>query len=487
MHADGTVRLSLEQAQAILDLRLQRLTALGRDEIGDELQKLAAEIRDHLETLSSRRKIVDIVTGELAAISAEFATPRKTEIVDIAGDVDDEDLIQREDCVVTVTHRGYIKRVPLNAYRAQRRGGRGRSGLSTRDEDFVTQLFVASTHTPILFFSSRGMCYRMKVWRLPAATPQASGKALINLLPLEQGEWITTILPLPEDVESYDVLELMFATRSGNVRRNALSDFENINRAGKIAMKLDEGDSIVNVAICTPHDDVLMTTADGQAIRFPVTDVRLFKGRDSTGVRGIRLADGDTVISMAILTHVDASPAERSAYLKQATALRRAQGADEIEEAIAVDPDADGDDEDQAEAADLGVDLTADRFAELSAKEQFVLTVSERGFGKRSSSFEFRVSGRGGKGIAAMVVNDRNGKLVASFPIDETDQIMLVTDAGQLIRCPIHDVRIASRNTQGVRIFRTDIEERVVSVERIPDDGSEPENGASDPGGQSES
>ena len=468
---DGTVKLSYEQAQAILDLRLQRLTALGRDEIGNDLQKLADEIKDYLETLSSRRKIIDIITGELQSVREEFATPRKTEILDFTGDVDDESLIQREDCVVTVTHRGYIKRVPLATYRAQRRGGKGRSGLSTRDEDFVTKVFVASTHTPILFISSRGMCYRMKVWRLPAATPQSVGKALINLLPLEQDEWITTILPLPEETEDTGSLELMFATQAGNVRRNSLADFENINRNGKIAMKLAEGDRIVNVAICTPHDDVLLTSGNGQAIRFPVTDVRVFKGRDSTGVRGIRLGERDTVISMAILTHVDATPAERQAYLKQAVALRRAQAGEDaaIEDAEEITLDAD----DGEDAADTGgaADLTSERYAELSAKEQFVLTISERGYGKRSSSYEFRVSGRGGKGIAAMVVNDRNGPLVASFPIEDADQIMLVTDAGQLIRCPIHDVRIASRNTQGVRVFRTDDDEKVVSVERIADAG----------------
>jgi len=486
---DGTVKLSMEQAQAILDLRLQRLTALGRDEIGDDLKKLAQEIKDHLETLSSRQKVIDIITGELTDIRDQYATPRQTTILDHAFDVDDEDLIQREDVVVTVTHRGYIKRVPLATYRAQRRGGKGRSGLSTRDEDFVSQLFVASTHTPILFFSSRGMCYRMKVWRLPAATPQSAGKALINLLPLAQDEWITTILPLPEDTETYEALELMFATQSGNVRRNALTDFENINRNGKIAMKLDEGDRIINVAICTPHDDVTLTTAHGQTIRFPVTDVRVFKGRDSTGVRGIRLGARDTVISMAILTHVDATPAERVSYLKQAAAERRAQAGEtgeDVEDATVTAEAIDADGDSDLSEAD-NTELTADRYAELSAKEQFVLTISERGFGKRSSSYEYRVSGRGGKGIAAMVVNDRNGPLVASFPIDDSDQIMLVTNGGQLIRCPVHDVRIASRNTQGVRIFRTGADEQVVSVERIPDEGNGDEDLDGDANGGNDS
>ena len=280
---DGTVKLSLEQAQAILDLRLQRLTALGRDEIGEDLKKIAEEIKDYLDILSSRVRVIDIIKDELTKIRDEFATPRLTEILDIEGDVDDESLIQREEVVVTVTHRGYIKRVPLATYRAQRRGGKGRSGATTRDEDFVTQIFTASTHTPVLFFSSRGMVYRMKVYRLPPANPQSVGKALINLLPLEQGEVITTILLLPEDAENWGSLELMFATKRGNVRRNSLADFESINRNGKIAMKLDEDDQIVHVAICTPHDDVQLTSSVGQCIRFPVTDVRVFKGRDSTG------------------------------------------------------------------------------------------------------------------------------------------------------------------------------------------------------------
>ncbi len=460
LNEDGSYRLSEEQARAILDLRLQRLTALGRDEIGDELTKIGDEITDYLDILSSRARVIEIVKGELSAIRSEFAVPRRTEIIELEGEVEDEDLIQREDMVVTVTHKGYIKRVPLSTYRSQRRGGKGRSGTTTRDEDFVTQMFVTSTHTPVLFFSSRGMCYRMKVWRLPAATPQSVGKALINLLPLEQGESITTILPLPEDTASWGSLELMFATRSGNVRRNSLADFESINRNGKIAMKLEEGDRIVEVAICSGADDVLLTTARGQCIRFEALDVRVFKGRDSTGVRGIRLEDGDTVISMAILNHLDATPAERLAYLKLAAQQRRSEGG-EVEEPAAIDI---------AETEENGegpAELTPERYQQMAAAEQHVLTVSERGFGKRSSSFEYRTSGRGGKGIVAMVVNDRNGPLVASFPILHGDQIMLVTDAGQLIRCPVHDVRIAGRNTQGVRIFKTDADERVVSVEWI--------------------
>ncbi len=492
---EGTIRLSEEQARAILDLRLQRLTALGRDEIGDELKKLGEEIREYLDILSSRVRIIGLIKDELGAIKTEFATPRQTEIIEMEGEVEDEDLIQREDVVVTVSHRGYIKRVPLSTYRAQRRGGKGRSGMTTRDEDVVTQIFIASTHTPVLFFSSRGMAYRMKVWRLPAATPQATGKALVNLLPLAQGETITSILPLPEDQATWGNLELMFATKSGYVRRNSLADFESINRNGKIAMKLDEGDNIVRVAICrsaggegeAPEtevvegdavttsgqvlDNVLLATASGRCIRFPVDHVRLFKGRDSSGVRGIRLEGKDEVISMAILRHVDATPGERAAYLKQAIAMRRAQGAEVAE----------GAPEPEVEEGAESVDLSPERYAELGAREQFVLTVSDRGFGKRSSSYEYRISGRGGKGITAMIVSDRTGPLGASFPLEESDQIMLVTDGGKLIRCPVDDVRIAGRNTQGVRIFRTDEGEKVVSVERIPEDSGEGSDDAGAP------
>ncbi|MBX9925491.1 MAG: DNA gyrase subunit A, partial [Hyphomicrobiaceae bacterium] len=477
LNADGTYRLSEEQAKAILELRIARLTKLGRQEISEELNKIAVEIKDYLEILSSRIRIVDIIKGELKAIKDEFAVPRRTEILDIEGDLEDEDLIQREECVVTVSHRGYIKRVPLSTYRAQRRGGKGRSGVAMRDEDFVTQLFSASTHTPVLFFSSRGMCYRMKVWRLPAGGPQSQGKALVNLLPLQPDERITSILALPEDPAELAGLELLFATRSGNVRRNALSDFESINRNGKIAMKLDDGDAIVQVALGRPNDDLLFTTAQGRCVRFEIAEeVRLFKGRDSDGVRAIRLDDGDSVISMAVLTHLAASPAERAAYLKYAIAQRRALNA----EAAAEEPTP-ADDGDDAVPA---VELSPERIAELKAAEQYVLTVSERGFGKRSSSFEYRTSGRGGKGIVAMVVNDRNGPLMASFPVGDSDQIMLVTDAGQLIRCPVDDIRIAGRNTQGVRIFKTDSAEKVVSVERISDVGGDEANGHGEGNGQ---
>ncbi len=456
---DGTYRLSEAQARAILDLRLQRLTALGRDEVGDELKQLADEIADYLDILRSRARILGIVKTELAEVRAEYATPRKTEIQDYDSNVEDEDLIQREDMVVTVSHAGYIKRVPLSTYRAQRRGGKGRSGMATRDEDFVTRLFVANTHTPVLFFSSQGQAYKEKVWRLPLAAPNARGKALVNILPLDQGgERITTIMPLPEDEASWETLDVMFATASGNVRRNKLSDFVQVNRNGKIAMKLDEGDHIVHVEICTEADDVLLTTAAGQCIRFPTTDVRVFKGRDSTGVRGINLAKGDHVISMTILRHFEATPEERQAYVRRANADRRATG-EAIE--LPAAPEADG------EETAASIDLDQDRYIAMGAAEQFVLTLSERGYGKRTSSFEYRISGRGGKGIKAMEVNTRNGHLVASFPVEPSDQIMLVTNGGQLIRVPVDDIRIVGRASQGVTVFNTAKDERVVSVEHI--------------------
>ncbi|QOZ26091.1 MULTISPECIES: DNA gyrase subunit A [Bradyrhizobium] len=463
---DGTLRLSLEQARAILDLRLQRLTALGRDEISEELDKLAAEIKDYLEILRSRARVQGIVKAELAEVKAQFATPRKTMIMEQEGEVEDEDLIQREDMVVTVSHAGYVKRVPLSAYRAQRRGGKGRAGMQTRDEDFVSRLFVASTHTPVLFFSSRGQVYKEKVWRLPVAAPNARGKALINILPLEQGERITTIMPLPEDESSWGNLDVMFATTGGNVRRNKLSDFVDVRRSGIIAMKLDDGEAIVDVQICTEHDDVLLTADGGQCIRFPVTDVRVFTGRTSMGVRGIALAEGDRLISLAILRHVDTTSDERSAYLK----MRRAVAGE-----AAADEPADAEGEETADS----IQLTQERYAEMSAKEQVVLTVSVNGYGKRTSSYEYRTTGRGGKGIVAMSVNNRNGKLVASFPVEDADQIMLVTDKGQLIRCPVADIRVAGRSTQGVIVFDTAEDEHVVSVEHIPEE----ENGENGNGG----
>ncbi|MGE3644155.1 MAG: DNA gyrase subunit A [Beijerinckiaceae bacterium] len=467
LNADGTYILSETQARAILDLRLQRLTALGREEIAAALNKLADEIADYLDILRSRQRVMDIIRAELAEVKTKFATPRRTVILESDADLDDEDLIQREEMVVTVSHAGYVKRVPLSTYRAQRRGGKGRSGMQTREEDFVQRLFVASTHQPVLFFSSRGIAYQEKVWRLPLAAPQARGKALVNMLPLEQGERITTIMPLPEDEESWEGYDLMFATTGGTVRRNKLSDFTDVRRSGKIAMKLEDGEEIVHVAMCSEADDVLLTSADGQCIRFAVDEVRVFKGRNSTGVRGINLAEGDRLISMAILRHVEASPEERAAYLRMRRALDGEADAGAPEE-----PDAE-------QAADAPSSLPEGRYVELSAAEEFVLTVSERGFGKRTSSYEYRVTGRGGKGIVAMAVNSRNGALVGSFPVAESDQIMLVTNGGQLIRCPVNGIRIAGRSTQGVIVFRTDADEKVVSVEHIPDEG-EDEDGDGD-------
>ena len=470
----GTYKLSGEQARAILDLRLQRLTALGRDEIKAELDKLAEEIADYLDILRSRARIQTIVKDELNAVKAKFATPRRTVILDQEGEMEDEDLIHREDMVVTVSHLGYVKRVPLSTYRAQKRGGKGRAGMQTRDEDFVSRLFVANTHTPVLFFSSHGRVYKEKVWRLPQAAPQARGKALINILPLEQSELVTTVMPLPEDESTWGELDVMFATTRGTVRRNKLSDFVDVRRSGIIAMKLAEGEGIVDVQICTERDDVLLTSASGQCIRFPVTDVRVFQGRTSMGVRGIALAEGDKLISLSILRHMDATADERVAYLKRASAVRR--GLADEEEATPP-PEAE-------EAPETGVtgaiELGEQRYVEMSAAEQFVLTVSERGYGKRSSSYEYRITGRGGKGIVAMDVRERDGtirmktgKLIASFPVEDGDQIMLVTDGGQLIRTRVEGIRIAGRSTQGVIVFDTADDERVVSVERLSEEGEE--------------
>ncbi|WP_242222952.1 DNA gyrase subunit A [Shinella zoogloeoides] len=462
INEDLTYNLSEEQARAILELRLARLTALGRDEIDEELNKIGEEIKDYLDILSSRLRMMNIVKEELAAVRDEFGTPRRTEIAEGGPDMDDEDLIAREDMVVTVSHAGYVKRVPLATYRAQRRGGKGRSGMAMKDEDFATRLFVANTHTPVLFFSSRGIVYKEKVWRLPIGTPQSKGKALINMLPIEPGERITTIMPLPEDETTWENLDVMFSTTRGTVRRNKLSDFVQVNRNGKIAMKLEEeGDEILNVETCTERDDVLMTTALGQCIRFPVDDVRVFAGRNSVGVRGITLGNGDRIISMTIVKHVDAEPWERAAYLKRSAAERRASGVDEEDIALV------GED-----VGEVG-DLSDERYQLLREQEQFVLTVSQKGYGKRSSSYDFRTSGRGGKGIRATDTSKTGeiGELVAAFPVEEKDQLMLVSDGGQLIRVPVDGIRIASRATKGVTIFSTAKDEKVVSVERI----SEPE------------
>ncbi len=481
---NGEYRLSEAQARGILELRLARLTALGREEIAEALNKLAAEIADYLEILGSRARLFGIVKDEMLAVKAAHATPRRTEILDAVDGVEDEDLIQREDMVVTVSHGGYVKRVPLSTYRAQRRGGKGRSGMQTRDEDFVSRLFVASTHAPILFFSSLGQVYKEKVWRLPLSAPQARGKALVNMLPLEQGERITTVMPLPEDVESWGGLDVMFATTRGTVRRNKLSDFASVNRAGKIAMKLDPGDGIVDVQICRDTDDTLLTTQNGQCIRFAVTDVRVFKGRDSVGVRGITLGQDDRVIGLSILRHMAADPGERLAYLKMRRAVAGEINADSTTDAVADEAAAEGIEPDAVQPSSL----STERYANMSANEQVILTVSANGYGKRTSSYEYRITGRGGKGIVAMAVNARNGKLVASFPVDDQDGLMLVTNAGQLIRVPVDGIRVAGRGTQGVIVFKTGAKEEVVSVERIPaeEDGADViVGGEAEPDGES--
>jgi DNA gyrase subunit A len=411
-----------------------------------------------------------VVREELADVRARFAVPRRTQIVDGDADVEDEDLIVREEMVITVTHGGYVKRTPLATYRSQRHGGKGRSGMRTKEEDAVTGVFSASTHAPLLFFSSGGKAYKLKVWRLPQGDPNTRGKAFVNLLPIETGESITSILVLPEDEAQWERLDVMFATRSGNVRRNKLSDFVNINRAGKIAMKLDEGDSIIGVALCTAANDVLLTSAAGRAIRFSVSEVRVFAGRDSTGVRGIRLAEGDTVINMAILNSVEATPAERVGYLKHSRALLRAAGVEDAEETPAPE-----DDEEQDAA-----DLSPERLIELGAAEEIILTLSSEGIGKRTSAYDFRRTGRGGQGLLAQDLSRKGGRLVAGFPVADGDELLLVTDQGQLIRCPVGNIRIAARNTQGVIVFRTAQDEHVVSVERLAEAGGSDEGEAED-------
>ena len=464
---DSQVRLTDEQARAILALTLSRLTGLGRDEIGDEARTLANAIAGYLEILGSRERIIGIVREELVHVRAEFAVPRRTAIAEGESDIEDEDLIPREDMVVTVTHSGYVKRTPLAAYREQHRGGKGRSGMAMKDEDATTGVYMASTHQPMLFFSSNGKAYKLKVWRLPLGNPQSRGKAFVNLLPIEPGENISNILALPEDEATWDSQDIIFATRSGDIRRNKLSDFVNVNRAGKIAMKLEDGDAIVGVAICNEDQDVLLSTAAGRSIRFAVDEVRVFKGRDSTGVRGVRLNGDDTVISMAILKRVDASPAERTAYLKHAAQQRNAGVVEDGEDVVATASD------EEAEEGTEEASLSPERIAALAEAEQFILTISDIGFGKRSSSYEYRRTGRGGQGIVAMDLSKRGGRLTASFPIESTDGILLVTQGGQLIRTNVSKVRIAGRNTQGVTIFRTAEGERVVSVERLPDSGDD--------------
>ncbi|SEP45788.1 DNA gyrase subunit A [Rhodospirillales bacterium URHD0017] len=478
---EGNYKLSEVQARAILELRLQRLTGLERDKIAEELGEVAQMIEGYLELLGDRDKLFALMRKELLEIKEQFATPRRTEIVDNEFEQDIEDLIQREDMVVTVTHGGYVKRVPVSAYRAQRRGGKGRSGMATREDDFVSSLFIANTHTPVLFFSSRGIVYKLKVWRLPSGTPQQRGKAFVNLLPLGEGETISAVMPMPEDEASWSTLHVMFATARGGVRRNELSDFVNVNQTGKIAMKFegdDAGDRLIGVSVCSEDQDVLLATRQGRAMRFPVATVRVFQSRASTGVRGIALAEGDEVISMSLFdSGKGIATEEREGYLRQSRALRQAENA-------LGSAGENGEEEATATEEAAAATLSEERFKELQAKEEFVLTVASSGFGKRTSAYEYRVTGRGGKGVELMSLA-RGGEVVAAFPVLDNDQIMLVTDGGTLIRCPVDGIRIAGRATRGVRIVNVSEGERVVSAVRIGEDDATAVNGNGNGNGES--
>lgn len=480
MVVEGRYRLSEAQARAILELRLQRLTGLEQEKIADELSGLATEIEDFLDILRSRDRIRSIMREEMLAVKEQFATPRRTTIEESELDTDIEDLIQREDMVVTVSHAGYIKRVALSSYRAQRRGGKGRAGMSTRDEDFVSSVFVCNTHTPVLFFSSRGIVYKLKVYRLPEGNPQARGKALINLLPLEESETITTVMPMPEDEDSWGDLFIFFATAAGGVRRNRLSDFTNIMANGKIAMKLDDGDQLIGVQTCNEDEDIMLAADSGKSIRFPVTDVRVFSGRTSTGVRGIRLADGQKIVSVTTLNHIELETDTRDAYLRMSKAQRRQEG------------DEDDNGADEAAVAVNGentqIALSEEEFEKLAETEEFILSVTENGYGKRTSAYEYRITKRGGQGVVNITTEGRNGPVAASFPVEDSDQIMLVTNGGKIIRSPVADIRIAGRSTQGVTLFDTAEDEQVVSVAHLketdggndPADGEETETDAAD-------
>ncbi len=434
-------RLSETQVRAILDLRLHRLTALGREEIAGELREIAARIADLLAILGGRARLEAVIRAELEEVRARLAAPRRTGIVP-AEEIDDEDLIPREDMVVTVTHSGWIKRTSLAAYRAQRRGGRGRAAMATRAEDVVTDLFVAPTHAPVLFFSNRGRVYRLKVWRLPEGEPQARGRSMANLLPLEPGETVAAVLPLPEEPAASAGLEVMFATARGLVRRNGMEAFANVPATGKRAIRFEPGidDRLVGVALCREADDVLLSTRGGKAIRFEVASVRQFQSRTSTGVRGMELEPGDEVISLSILRRVGTTTEERERYLRSAPWKSDPQPLEGLAPA---------------------------RFQQMAAAEQFILTVTANGYGKRSSAYEYRRTGRGGKGILAIETSGRNGHVVASFPADAGEELLLVTDRGRLIRLPVAEIRVMGRATQGVTLFRVDEGERVVSAARI--------------------
>ena len=445
----ATIRLTDAQVKAILDLRLSKLTALGREEIGEELEELAVAITGLLEILADRVKLYAVLRAEIEEVSDKFSTKRRSEIIAAGDDLDDEDLIEREDMVVTVTMSGWIKRVALNEYRAQKRGGKGRSGMSTKDEDVITNIFVTSTHNPVLFFSSAGKVYRQKVWKLPVGSPQAKGRSLNNLLPLGDGETITTVLALPEDETEWGRLNVMFATAHGSVRRNSMDAFTNVPTAGKLAIRFEDGDEdrLIGVALCDEGDDVFLAARSGKAIRFAADDVREFVSRTSTGVRGMTLPQGDEVISMAILKRFDAKPEEREDYLK--AAAWKGEGLTPI--------------------------LSETRHAQFAAAEQFILTVTSNGYGKRSSAFEYRRTGRGGQGIVNIDASARNGHVMASMPVGAGDQLMLVTDQAKLIRMGVGDIRIMGRGTQGVTLFKVADDEHVVSAALIPaeDDGDE--------------
>ena len=451
VNEDGTYNLSEIQARAILELRLQRLTQIGVKEVTDELEELAGKIKEYLEILGSRERIMGIIADELRETRELFAVPRRTEIVDWSGDMEDEDLIEREDMVVTITSAGWIKRTPLADFRSQRRGGKGLAGMQTKEEDVVTTLFVANTHTQLLFFTTDGMVYKLKTWRLPLGGRTAKGKAIVNILPMPTGVSIAAIMPVDRPDEEWEDLQIVFATSAGDVRRNKLSDFTNVMRNGKIAMKLPEDGSVslVNARICSEDDDVMLVTNSGRAIRFPTTDVRVFAGRNSTGVRGIKLG-ADHVVSMSVIRHFEASPEERAAYLK----MRRA--------VAGLADDAEGNDEDAVEGS-----ISPERYAEMSAAENMILTITSNGAGKLSSSHDYPVRGRGGMGVMAMDKAMRGGDLVASFPVDPDDQIMLATSKGQSIRVPVDGISFRSRSAGGVKVFDTGKGEVVVSVARI--------------------
>ncbi|RGP37912.1 DNA gyrase subunit A [Pseudotabrizicola alkalilacus] len=459
MNDDGTYNLSEVQARAILELRLQRLTAIGVKEVTDELEELARKIKEYLEILGSRERIMAIISDELREVKQLFAVPRRTEIVDWAGDMEDEDLIEREDMVVTITSGGYIKRTPLAEFRQQNRGGKGLSSMATKEDDVVTTLFVANTHTWLLFFTTDGMVYKLKTWRLPLAGRTAKGKAIVNILPIQPRVSIAALMPVDVPEDEWATLQIVFATSDGDVRQNDLSDFTNVKRNGKIAMNLPEGVLLVNAAIADENDDVMLVTALGRAIRFSTTDIRVFKSRGSTGVRGIRLATDDKVVSMAIIRHFEATPEEREAYLKQRRLM-----------AGAVEDEAEADDEEETVQAGQ---LSPERYAEMSALEDLILTITAGGAGKLSSSHGYPVRGRGGMGVMAMDKAMRGGRLVASFPVDPSDQIMLATSTGQSIRVPVDQISFRSRSAGGVRVFNVGKDEVVVSVARVAEQGDE--------------